>query len=609
MNKKIAGILLSSSMIFTMSTAQLNTVYATESNEGIQLQVLASIEGNFQNALNEIKVPKWAKDGTKIDQGVSDFIKENLDNTNISVQKDETKQLLIVDFQIKDVYLASNYVNGKSKPGISYYNMMNYFTKIKQVRSLLEDNDGYSVKDSKGNELDKDYIEELHGLLQQINDFDPNTNLEYDWDSRYNSDKFASETTRGGLDVIATSTAGNVKLSFHIDSHGWWGYDLVMDSIGGMVMGYTPEEVASKQNVLNEYVKDYTNFFVIKMKEDNRGTWYMLKDTDLENPMIYVSADKKEAFIIDVDFYGANNINRVIKSVIGDDCESIKIFCTHNHGDHIANLAVIGQDAELRNKTTIIWPENEPHGTLSEVDSSVPEMTGKDVISDIDWKEVKIVKDMEKFNAAGYEFQFIEIPNEHTPGGGQLADLTNKILYSGDTLGAQVHLGGTSISEDEAQAWIDGTNKTIKYIEDNGITYNIGGHTAYLNNTDFAKWVKTAVEYGVNSAPVGTTLIIVENGRVVNGTDRFNEMMENGLTDREELNICSINFTKKAHTKPETKPETKPDTNTDKKPSDQKKDDNKTSVKTGDDTNIIGLVSMMVLASGTICFVRRKVEE
>ena len=45
-------------------------------------------------------------------------------------------------------------------------------------------------------------------------------------------------------------------------------------------------------------------------------------------------------------------------------------------------------------------------------------------------------------------------------------------------------------------------------------------------------------------APKGYTLVIVENGKVVNGTKRYEEIMANGLSDRDELNICSVGFIK-----------------------------------------------------------------
>lgn len=123
----------------------------------------------------------------------------------------------------------------------------------------------------------------------------------------------------------------------------------------------------------------------------------------------------------------------------------------------------------------------------------------------------------------------------------------------------------------------------------------------------------TGIDYAMKEAPEGYTLVIVENGKVVNGTARYDEIMKKGLSDREELNICSLGFIKEK-TAPDTpaQPEN-PDEPT--KPSDTKNSDtnvtttvNKASkkVKTGDDTEVAALVGMMILAGGTICMIKRK---
>mgnify|MGYP002528734923 CR=1 FL=1 len=56
----------------------------------------------------------------------------------------------------------------------------------------------------------------------------------------------------------------------------------------------TPIKSEVLQEMMPYLTTEYGNFFVIKMKEDSAGTWYMLRDTDLENPMMYVSKDGKE---------------------------------------------------------------------------------------------------------------------------------------------------------------------------------------------------------------------------------------------------------------------------------------------------------------------------
>ncbi|WP_294580246.1 MBL fold metallo-hydrolase [uncultured Thomasclavelia sp.] len=500
--------------------------------------VTSQVQGDYEQAISEVTFPKYESDGTKEDVHVSDLLKQHLDTTNLTGIKNSTNQTLTFsDVQLKDVYLNSKYLNGVSEAGISFYNMVNYYTDVLQIKQMLDANPGYSVVDSAGNVVDSSYIDELLGLINQILNFDTSTDLKYDMDSVYDSEAFAQNPEVGGTDVIATSEAGNVTFKFHIDSHGWWGYDLgADDSITSLVLGFSQEEIdADRAEHESPITRAYGNFFVIEIPTAGNGSLYMLRNTDLENPIIYVNEDKTEAFMIDVDFYGENVLNKVIKDVIGPDCESLKIFFTHNHGDHVNNLAVIAQDEYLSDIATVYWPENEPHTQLDGVD--LVTLFGEDKIVEI--------ADGQKFEAAGHEFQFVEIPDEHTPGGGQVADLTNKILYSGDTLGAQVHLGGTTVGLSSLDGWLAGAQKTVKYIEDNDINYIIGGHTGYLNNPAFASWIETAMQYAKDQLAADASwaggLVIVENGEVVT-EDRLGEIFSNGLSDREELNVASVNF-------------------------------------------------------------------
>ncbi|WP_028042134.1 MBL fold metallo-hydrolase [Candidatus Stoquefichus massiliensis] len=518
--KVLAKTLLASALAVTFMP--MNQVHAEE----------LSIKANYEEAINSIEIPRYEADGSYKQQKVSKYLKAHLDTKDLTAIKDDVEKTLTVDLQIKDVYLASDYLNGVSLAGRSYYNMLNYYTSILQIDQLLKQNQGYTVIDKNGDNIDADYISQLLDLLNQINAMDPKTNLVYDVNSAYDTQAFQNNPAIGGTDVIATSNDNpNVKIKFHIDSHGYWGYDLgAHDSITGTVMGYDDKTAFDKQR---ELTTKYANFFTIKMPNVTTAKCYMLNATDLENPMIYVSNDGKEALMIDVDMYGENVINKIIKEVIGPNCESLKIFCTHMHPDHVNNLAKIYEDQKLRSITTVIWPKNEPHTVLN----------GKDLTTL--FGEVQYVEDMEKFSAAGTQFQFIEIPDEHTKGGGQLADLNNKINYVGDTLGAQVHLGGTNVTLSSIDYWISGAQKTEKYTKDNGIKYFIGGHTPYLNNPAFATWVKTACEYAKEQYLADASwkggLVIVEKGKVVSG-ERLGEIFAKGLSDREELDIASINF-------------------------------------------------------------------
>lgn len=588
----------------------IDWVYKQTKDDSVQLTA------SYDKAINEVIIPRYEKDGTKTNQKVSELLKAHLNTKDLMATKDSKEKALTVDIQLKDVYLNSEYLNGKSEAGMSYYNMLNFYTNVKQVKQLLDANPGYSVIDSQKNKLDKVYIDELLGLLDQINDMDPKTNLKYDMDSVYDSKVFNQETTRGGTDVIATSQEGNVSLKFHIDSHGWWGYDLgADDSITSLVMGFDQKAIdADRAERESPITKQYGNFFVIEMENAGKGKWYMLNGTDLENPIIYVSSDGKEAFMIDVDFYGENVINQVIKSVIGDKCESLKIFLTHNHGDHVNNLAQIAKDERLKEITTLVWPENEPHTKLN----------GVDLVELFDYTTIK---DMQTIIVADNTFQFIEIPDEHTPGGGQLADLTNKVLYSGDTLGAQVHLGGGTVMMSKIDSWLNGALKSAKYIEENDIRYNIGGHTPYLNNPQFASWVAKAIQYGkeqLASDPAWKGgLVIVENGKIVDST-RMGEIFAKGLSDRDELNIASINFINDLDHKEDSDDNQVPDSNDNQTPNNNDNQtpnnndkkpivDNQqtTVVKTEDQSLLAGfaLTALMAFVVGVVVYKKRKENE
>ena len=66
-----------------------------------------------------------------------------------------------------------------------------------------------------------------------------------------------------------------------------------------------------------------------------------------------------------------------------------------------------------------------------------------------------------------------------------------------------------------------------------------------MNTTEYASWVLTALEYAREQITADSTwnggLVIVENGKIVTG-ERMGEIFKNGLTDREELNVASVNF-------------------------------------------------------------------
>lgn len=73
------------------------------------------VTASYEDAVNSIIIPRYEADGTKTNQKVSDYLKTHLDTKNLTAKKDDDHQTLTVDIQLKDVYLASEYLNGIHK--------------------------------------------------------------------------------------------------------------------------------------------------------------------------------------------------------------------------------------------------------------------------------------------------------------------------------------------------------------------------------------------------------------------------------------------------------------------------------------------------------------
>ncbi len=109
-------------------------------------------------------------------------------------------------------------------------------------------------------------------------------------------------------------------------------------------------------------------------------------------------------------------------------------------------------------------------------------------------------------------------------------------------------------------SWISGVSKIVDYIADHKMEFNFGGHTNYACSSDFAKWMLSALQEAkanLEEDSEWSGLIVVENGKVFT-KDRHNEMLKNGLSDTEELNILSVNFVKPRVQPGDQKPEEKP---------------------------------------------------
>lgn len=635
MNKLMKGVL---ALSLTLGCMPLTNAFAAN-----------VIEGNYEAAINEIvylrQEPGYTGEVTKIP--VTDEIKEMIDDRVENLGKDYKSSVkatvedntVTFDLALFDVYLDnSEYLNGMSPAGESYFNLLEFYADVLQVKAIIEDLDGdYVLKDVNGKEFTLDYVNEFVELLDDIYNLEPTTNLEYRKDSMMLEEGYNEEDLYGGVDVIATSEAGNVTFTFHMDHHGFWGYELAGDTFMNKVVDVeiTDEMTLRKINTI------YANFMKIKLPglEGKKGDfdWYILNNTDLENPYMYVGTNSKgenEALLIDVDFYGEAVINDVIKSVIVDrygsldKLDTLYIYLTHLHGDHVNNLKIINQDEELREKVKIIWPEAEVHPLMDEKDD------GRDLITLFDYEDVEgttlrdesrviNMADMDKIEILDHTFQLVSMPDQHTNGGSQLADLNMGILYAGDTVGSQIHLGGTSIWTTEGKltdGWLVSMGKTVDFMNENNIRYILTGHSPYPIVTDYAEWMGAAIDYieeQLKLDPTFSGLVVVEDGKVINGTARMGEIFSTGLTDKEVFHFASVNFMNFYEPSEENKDEDKEEINNDQNnPSDNENQENvkeptqsNDAVQTGDNTQLFVWASLSALALVGAVVVKRKKEE
>ncbi len=402
----------------------------------------------------------------------------------------------------------NNYVTGWS-----YYYMMELTSWVKQLEKALEGTEVTSIHyNGTDTVIDKAYLDDLNELLDKLNSFDRSLKIRYDFE----------KTTSN---YIAEN--GSAQLKFHVQTNGYWGYDLAGDSIIDKVTG-EPGGYMENQQLNNKYA----NFFVVDMTEKFENM-YVLNDTDLQNPVLYMN--DKEAFLVDVDFRGGETLHKLVMDMVGD--RDLYIYITHAHGDHYNNLEFF----EAEDMKGLYFGKNE----------ALPRAEWFAKFNDL----VIPFEDGMKIERAGKEFEVIEM-NNHTSGGSQLLDITDRILLSGDTIGAQTFKGGTTVGLSAVDNWIAQFDHSIEVLklgtDERRCDYIIGGHTAYLNTWEFEMWVYQALLEAQEKGPSATTLnpigqntIVVRDGKVLSAEENLacflNGTPVPAISDEEVMHTASIN--------------------------------------------------------------------
>ena len=437
---------------------------------------------------------QYAMDAAGVPEGVQEAVAR--EDETMTVRGNRIITSLNIGTEDSPVFLGDT----DTSTGTSYYNVMDFTAQVKQIISVLDEygDDETVIVNEDGTEASAEYVRDLDELLQRFNEFDYTLSVKYDFDTPLNN-------------YIVTNDTATIEI--HVQPHGYWGYDLAGDSIIDDITG-EPGGYIQDQQLNNQYAE----FFFVDFTEKYPGM-YELNDTDLQNPILFMDDD--EAFLIDADMRGGQTFHDKVMDIIGD--RDLYIYITHSHGDHLNNIAYFSPDEVAG----IIYGADEPTTGSGIEGTTLDEMFGQFEAAD---KLIRYTDGM-TFSYCGKEFEVIEMSN-HTTGGSQLLDVTDRILFSGDTIGAQTFVSGTTVALSAVDSWIEQFDHSIEVLklgtDECRIDTIIGGHTPYPNTPDFELWVyqclKEVQEKGMDATtlnPLGNRTVVVQDGRVVTSEENL----------------------------------------------------------------------------------------
>lgn len=450
--------------------------------------------------------------------GYSDAIGDIIDVADRVIYMDTDNMLELTGIETGTPESPLELTDNNPTTGASYYNMMAAYSKAYQANPMglaefgtdLAQLGEFETVYTPSAVVDRDYLDDLATIFDKINNFDQSLNL---------------SLAPGAVSIDLVASEGSAKLDFHVQTNGYWGYALAGDSIINQVFGV---DGGYMENMATQTAKG--NFFKI----DYGNGIYVLRDTDLQNPILIMN--DSEALLIDTDNYGSEVFHDYIMEAVGD--RDLSVYITHVHGDHLINL----QYLDPSEVTTLYYPEGEP--------TSGPTAGGvnvEDILSPFAAK-THYVSDGEILNVAGKEFEVIAMTG-HTAGGTQLLDKTDRILFSGDTLGAQTFKGGTRVGMTTVDLWLDQIQANIDRLgvgtPEVRYDFIIGGHIPYKVVPEYELWMQTALQAAkenamaaATAAPSGT-IVVVKDG-VLQTSQQILDLFANPISDDAATRFASI---------------------------------------------------------------------
>lgn len=286
---------------------------------------------------------------------------------------------------------------------------------------------------------------------------------------------------------------GSASAVIHMPFLGLYGYDL-----GG--------------TTLCESDEDYRYYIC------DEGTVINIQDTDIQGA--YVLMDDSQALVIDVDMYNGDLFWETVEKVIGD--RELHVYITHGHGDHTQNL----NNLDPARLTALYWPKDEVSDRFNPEEH--PEIAAK----------THYVVDGEEFTVAGRDFAVCTMTG-HTEHGTALVDKTDRILFSGDTIGSQYYNGGTSTGRLTLDEYIAELDRLLSLYGDALDTIYSGHNMHYAPNLiNYLKAMCHAAKEGGEASLINNS-VYVYNGKVMSA-EEITGLQGNGMMDSQMVYAGSL---------------------------------------------------------------------
>lgn len=221
-------------------------------------------------------------------------------------------------------------------------------------------------------------------------------------------------------------------------------------------------------------VLDNDNIQVIKLELEIENTGH------ITNSYVILDKSTNKVCVIDPAF----DEQKIKQEIIKINGILTAVILTHCHADHIAALAKLVEDANVR----VYIHEKDYEGLYNKA------LNAEDIVQTkvlpVEKEKVITVQDKETIQIGNTAFEIIHTPG-HTKGSITLLDKTNNILYAGDTIFENSY-GRTDLVNGSHKAMKESLDKIMERFED---IHVFSGHGEDFNLKDSKRKIRLLFAY------------------------------------------------------------------------------------------------------------------